>query len=832
MVEQRGQSNPHIILHGFTETMPFRSPSGGGSSSRLIPEQNRSTHGALLLSQIDNLKAQSEASSAAERAAGLEDGFGLQVEFESFPEIELAFESLARERSGIELLNVRYDAQRYYATVFVPEGKLDLFERLIQDYLERKVDINGRPRDHRRLIDAIQQIREATLRALWTDDAEIFPTENDELFWWEVWLPIRGDREASISRFRSLADAQNLEVSAGELTFPERTVLLVHGTARQMTQTGMTLNSVAELRRAKETAEFFDSLHPNEQTDWLDNLIDRTNYAGPDMTVPYICLLDTGTNNGHVLIFPALSSSDLYTVEPDWGAADSYGHGTNMAGLALMGDITELLATSGPISIGHRLESVKLLPQNSANGNDAQHHGLLTVDAISRPEIATPNRERVFGMAVTAKDNRDRGRPSAWSAAVDSLASDAFGQGTTPRLLVISAGNCDPNAYVTYPDSNSTDGIHDPGQAWNALTIGAYTDLVQITETDASNYLPIASKGGISPFSTTSNTWQPQWPLKPDILFEGGNLGKDALGAVQMQSLSLLTTHHLPIDRLFTTMHATSAATALAARMAARLKAAYPALWPESIRALMVHSAEWTECMRTMFLPEGSSSKSDYLNLVRHCGFGVPDLDSALYSVANSLTMVEEEQLQPFRHETGKGTRLRDMNLHKLPWPLTQLEALGQTQVEMRVTLSYFIEPNPSARGFTSRYSYQSHALRFDVKRPSESEQDFRARINVAARDEEERTSTGGGDPAWLIGPRNRHRGSLHSDIWRGSAVDLASRGILAVYPASGWWRTRERLERYEKIARYSLIVSIRAPEVDVDLYSAITNQIATQVIV
>ena len=37
----------------------------------------------------------------------MEEGFGLQIEFESFPDIKLAFESLAAERSGIEIRNVR-----------------------------------------------------------------------------------------------------------------------------------------------------------------------------------------------------------------------------------------------------------------------------------------------------------------------------------------------------------------------------------------------------------------------------------------------------------------------------------------------------------------------------------------------------------------------------------------------------------------------------------------------------------------------------------------------------------------------------------------------------
>lgn len=79
-------------------------------------------------------------------------------------------------------------------------------------------------------------------------------------------------------------------------------------------------------------------------------------------------------------------------------------------------------------------------------------------------------------MAVTARDNRDRGRPSAWSSTIDRLAYDTDEQGATPKLFVLSAGNInDNNAWMEYPHSNTTDGIHDPAQAWNALTVGAMT---------------------------------------------------------------------------------------------------------------------------------------------------------------------------------------------------------------------------------------------------------------------------------------------------------------------------------------------------------------------
>ena len=819
----------HFILDGTTSVEPFVRPRLKIEPPQ-IPDRDRISHGKALMSQIKTLKSNLEAARRVQENAGFEGGFGLQVEFESFPDIELAFESLSRERSGIELLNVRHDGKNTFATIFVPDGKLVHFEKLIHEYLEERRDSIGRLRDHKTLINTIQHIRAASLRALWTDDPDVFPKTDDENFWWEVWLPIRGDRTATVATFRRLADAQGFQVAPGELQFPERTVLIMRASAREIKQSMMTLNSIAELRRAKETADFYDALKPQEQPEWLAELIERCQFPDKEEVVPYVCVLDTGINNGHPLIAPVLDDNDRYTVEPSWGNNDDVGHGTAMAGLVIAGDLTDALLSGIPVDITHRLESVKLLQADKNKTGDAQLHGYLTTEAVARPEISDPYRPRVYSIAVTARDNRDRGRPSAWSGAVDKLASDAENNGENRRLIVVSAGNIDdPNAWGEYPISNSTDSIHDPAQAWNALTVGAFTNLIDIAEHDAGSYQPIAPRGGLSPFSTTSVTWQPHWPLKPDVLFEGGNAARDTFGAVWMHSLCLLTSHHLPSEKLFTTTNATSAATALAARMAAQLMATYPNLWAESIRGLMVHSAEWTDAMKQIFLPETKEpSKSDYARLARHCGFGVPDLDRAMWSVSNSLTMVVQAYLRPFKREGSKAPSLRDMNLHKLPWPVEELEALGETPVEMRVTLSYFIEPNPSERGFRTRYRYESHGLRFDVKRSYESLRNFRSRINVVARDAEEGTRTGGDDSNWIIGKNNRHKGSLHSDIWRGSAADLASRGSLAVYPTLGWWKTRLQFERYNRSARYALIVSIRAPEIEIDLYNAISNKIAT----
>jgi hypothetical protein len=77
-----------------------------------------------------------------------------------------------------------------------------------------------------------------------------------------------------------------------------------------------------------------------------------------------------------------------------------------------------------------------------------------------------------------------------------------------------------------------------------------------------------------------------------------------------------------------------------------------------------------------------------------------------------------------------------------------------------------------------------------------------------------------------------RSIGSIHSDVWRGTAAELASRGYLAVYPTMGWWNKRSHLEGWTKSSRYSLIVSIETPSVDVDLYTPVAIQAGVAVAV
>ena len=282
------------------------------------------------------------------------------------------------------------------------------------------------------------------------------------------------------------------------------------------------------------------------------------------------------------------------------------------------------------------------------------------------------------------------------------------------RLIVISVGNVDSPYALDYRQKCDLSPIEDPAQAWNALAVGAYTELTEApTDPTFSGWSSVARSGDISPHSRTGvMAGGKPWPIKPDICMEGGNVLTD--GANDFHSahplLSLLTTD-LRNDVALASANATSAATAQASRLAALAMANYPSYWPETIRGLLVHSAEWTPVMRSEIL--GETGKEKRVLLLKRYGWGVPDDTAVLTSARNAVTMVVQDEFVPF---TGDDYRMRQFRLHELPWPREVLANLGADDVDLRVSLSYFIEPSAARRGWRRRYAYASHGLRFELR--------------------------------------------------------------------------------------------------------------------
>jgi hypothetical protein len=802
----------HLFLQNNSTSENFTGKGGGGLR---LPERDRNHHSNNLLNQISAIERNVINTQYLEPFQN-----GYYVEFSSEPNFPLNLISI--ESDGRKLVSVKTVDNTETATVFLDENGLSRFEAKVERY-QREVNPRSNLPKNKSLVESISEVKLASIHSLWTDTVP-FPDEN-ELIRWEVWLRAGEnelERERILEFFRNTAEAVRIETSSREIRFPETTVVLVQATARQISQSFYPLNILSELRKAIDPADFFLGLARDEEQLWVNDAVRRI--QPPAENAPAVCLLDTGVTHEHPLLNQAITINEMDAyIRAEWGIDDHHGHGTGMAGLSLHGDLVEMLASNELIQLKHRIESVKILPQEGEN--PLEQWGEITKHCIALAEIFAPNRNRVICLAVTSTDHRFRGAASSWSGLIDELASVCNEENKMPRLFFISAGNIINQAdCVDYPNNNLTDEIDNPAQSFNAITVGAYTDKVIIEEPMLANQLPLAPRGGLSPHSKTSVIWKDEWANKPDIVLEGGNLVYNPNEPIQTPSLQLLTTNSDWQRSYLTDFYATSAATALASRLGVLILAEYPKLRAETVRALVIHSASWTEQMLQEFPTNNQQNKR---SLLRCYGYGVPNLEKALYSANNSVTLITEDSLRPFIKEPQKSeASLNEMNLHEIPWAADVLIGLVESDVEMRVTLSYFIEPNPSGKGYKNKHRYTSHQLRFEVIRRDEEIVEFRRRVNRAAREENEEFTSTGSDNGWAIGTKLRHKGSVHSDIWRGTAADLATKNVIAVYPVGGWWKDLKRQEKWNSIANYSLIVSIKTQETEIDLYTPIQNQI------
>jgi hypothetical protein len=760
---------------------------------------------------------------------GFYESPGVTLTFESDPDFPLAFESLDLKNSNIQLLSVKDDGNgRTIASVHVPDNKISVLLGKLEAYRDFEPGVT-RGRENRKLVESISNIKLATLRELWTDLDELYPAANTEITW-EVWLrsPSRG--EASVlGRLAASAEDFGFVVVSNPLTFVDRTVVLVLATREALSRGAEMLGLIAEVRKAKVTAEFYSSRTPAQQHTIGEGFLGRL--ALPPADAPAVGLLDTGVNHGHPLLAPVMTDDDVQTLRSAWGGHDTHrgGHGTQMAGLVLYGDLLEVLSGADPIQITHRVQSLKLI--HARDPHRPELYGTVTIEGVSRLEIDAARR-RIYCMAITA-DARDRGRPSSWSAALDDL---AFGTiNGIRRLIVVSAGNTAIDDRADYPAYNETASVQDPAQAWNALTVGGYTEKALVNVQQSPGWLPLAEHGDLAPASTTSLTWAPipKWPYKPDIVMEAGNMGRPPNGEAPdfLDELQLLTTNHQfgGENRPFVTFQDTSASAALAARLATQLVAGYPEFSPETLRGFMVHSARWSPSMLRRATNE--HGVVDTNRLLRTFGYGVPNPEALFYSANNSLTLVAQDTLQPFFKDPENNlVKTRDIKHHTLPWPREVLLDLLDTPVEMRITLSYFVEPSPGERGWDRKYGYPSHGLRFKVIRAAESLPEFRLRINAHERDDEYEEDHVGETGNWVFGVRGPTAGSIHSNIWMGTAADLANRRHMAVHPVMGWWRTRQGEERFDRQVHYSLIVTVSTPSETVDIFTPVANQIGIDV--
>lgn len=797
------ENHPHITLHDFAEKISFKGQSAG--SGKLIPPANPLEHSANLRSAygsaIDTLR---EATNALlPQGVVANTGAYIDISMDNNSSLE-SWKQLDTKKS-VQLMNVRKSEDNCsVATVFIPEGK----ERWMVEKLDA-YDIEPEPGKNRKssvVVNAIKEIQVTSLSSFFKNEEE-FRQVSDVVSDYELWIPSTSD----INAVKTKACELHVTVGNGVLAFEDENVLLVKANKRQLEQLIHAIKPILEIRKYH-CPSVLASATMVEDREW-ETLI-RQNVEVAVGNLSRIGLLDSGVNNNHPLLTDFLPDDRCKTVKnPELGLKDIAKHGTFSAGLVLYGDLAELISQPIVSPITNELVSVKIYHDRASSEIDQEHKALVTLNAI---DCSTDLGGNIMMSSVTAEDCLS-GMATATSAAIDKKLFDSI---ESDNILMLSAGNRRHDTGLEYPNFLDTEVLQDPAQAWNALTVGAMTQKVAVNDPQMNGVRIVAPSGGPSPMTTSSSLWGDSNAIKPEIVMEGGNAYWQSENSFSYHAdLDLVSTNAQPIIRKFNSFNATSASVALAAKLAGEIKYNNPGISALSIRALMVHSAEWTDIMKALYTDVDGILDKDALMHV--CGYGTPNREKAIMTSNSNVTFISEDIIKPYTlKDKASELSFSQMHLYKLPWPKEILQELGEQSVKLKVTLSYYIEPSPGNREVLNKYKYPSTVLRFDVNSPLEDEEHFKVRVSNVAQEGVDKLKND--TSRWNIGIKRRNHGSIHSDSIVDTAVNIAACNMIAVYPATGWWKTRKT--KKDSVIKYSLVVSLEVPETDI--YTSIAQKI------
>ena len=813
---------PHLFVNNVHFSRKYKIPPKNMRSNKTIPERDRATHGNTLLAELKEVWSKAEQRAHLRKQQNLPVINGEYITFKSGENGKLKIESL--DSNGARLLNVQLDkaSGQEIATLFIPSDKKGFLIGKIETYADTRINENY----NNDLVAKIEQILRSEILFLWSGPVEFLPKQT--AIWVELWLSGGAELYEEVKAdLGAICELLGIQIGIGAIIFPERTIIPIKVNFKQLEELLNSFEYVAEFRKAEELNSYWlDQIQTVvEREAWIEEAIKKIKY---NKSNNFISILDTGVNNGHLLIAPLLDDFNRLTVDSNWGINDIGGHGTKMAGVAGYGNLNETLERND-IEINHQLESVKIIPPKGSNENENLPY--ITENAVSTAIINKADAKRIYCFANTGKNQFEFGKPSTWSATLDKI---IFGEDDADKkIFVVSAGNVEgQDDYSQYPENNMNLQVESPAQSWNSISVGAFTEKILADKNT------LAGKNELSPFSRTSNAWESSWPIKPDVVFEGGNLVILDNGDIDRDiDLEVLTTSSIAITNQLTTINATSAATAFGANFIAKLRHVYPDAWEETLRGLVIHSASWTEAMKKQV--GFDSTQPSIVQMLRTYGYGVPNLEKAIECRSNYLTFISEQTMQPYIKERGKNPRTNDVHFYEFPWPKEILENLGNAEVTVKITLSYFIEPNPGEKGYSTKYSYQSTALKFALMPPNDEPKNFMLRINNEAREDLKKTLGVETLPKdaidkvsnikWGLGADNIFKGSVHSNYWKTSAAEVASCNFLAVYPQpSGWWKNLKKQKKYNQKLRYSLIISVETPKNTQDIYTVIAQKIKT----
>ncbi|MBN8457932.1 MAG: S8 family peptidase [Verrucomicrobia bacterium] len=536
------------------------------------------------------------------------------------------------------------------------------------------------------------------------------------------------------------------------------------------------------------------------------------NILSPDDDAPKVCVIDSGIQEEHRWLEPAIDKNAsrcfLPGAQPD-DVADYVrprGHGTRVAGAVLY---PREVPKGGEVQPVAWIQNARVLDQDNHLPESLQAERYLTevVSHFGGLDGGT----RIFNHSISESKPCECKRMSSWAAKIDDLAHG------NDILFVQISGNLGPSEIfnslstgATHPTQllNENATIANPGQSLHALTVGSVAHSV----VDGPLRQSFARSIGFpSVFSRAG--YSPLWgAIKPEVVEFGG----DRLHEIPL-SVNMPTSAETAPELVASTLYGepkisrddvgTSFAAPKVAHIAAHIQRLFPRASPQLYRALIVQSARW---------PEWAEQGADPDEVLRLIGYGIPSLERATTNAPGRVTLITED---------AKEIRSKQYHLYQIPIPDEIRGAALEVPIRIDVTLAYTASPR---RTRSRRTGYLETWLDWRSCGIGEPLEHFRARMQgdrVRSYPGIPWTVHHGGQ--WGEVDTSRSQGSVQKDWAVVESNQLPEDFAIAVRSHVGW-----NHKEGGGFARYCLVVSFEALRGELPLYASIEAAVQTRIAV
>jgi hypothetical protein len=432
----------------------------------------------------------------------------------------------------------------------------------------------------------------------------------------------------------------------------------------------------------------------------------------PEANAPAVCVIDSGIQEAHVLLQPAIDQGSSHCLLPGRNPNEvgdfvaPAGHGTRVAGAVLYG---ETVPKGGTPQLPFWIQNARVLDEQ--NRMPMELFPPAAVRAAVERFHAGPRHTRIFNHSINA-DGYSRSRyMSSWAAEIDSLCA------TYDVLIVQSSGNLRVSGNTpylgmrdhliagrTYPTflCEPSSRVANPGQSLQALTVGS----IAYGALQSGAWQSFAAEiGNPSAFSRSGLAiWD---IIKPEVVEYGGDAIRSGVadpivqvgGQIPAACPELVrSTMHPPGPAYDRDQAGTSFAAPKVTRIAAQLQRLFPDEPALLYRALIVQSARWPTWAENILAQLRNQDVDptarqqlfiEACRAIRCIGFGVPDETRATVNDDHRTTLI-----------TSGETRIqaRECHIYQVPIPSEMRGQATEYDIRIEVTLSYAAQPRRTRR--------------------------------------------------------------------------------------------------------------------------------------